>query len=79
MAAFTGRSFPVALRAERTCVHPPEFPLRQLSDAITLDGVRCDGSRHGGCQLGCMLFWKTGWLMTADREEAGVPSDGPGA
>ena len=75
MVEFTGRAFRVALRAQRTCVHPPEFPFRQLRDAVTLAGVRCDGSRHGGCQLGCMLFWKADWLTTDEGDDVAPPAD----
>ena len=75
MPPLCGNSFRVALRSERTCVHPPEFPLRQLRDAVTLEGVRCDGSRHGGCQLGCMLFWKADWLTRGEGEDVAPPAD----
>jgi hypothetical protein len=62
MLPFCGRRYRVALRAERTCVHPPAMPLRRLEGAVVLEGLRCDGALHGGCQLGCMLFWKEAWL-----------------
>lgn len=26
------------------------------------DGLRCDGSAHGGCQAKCLMYWKTSWL-----------------
>lgn len=60
-----GQRFRVALRAERTCLHPPEIPFRRLEDSVVLEGLRCDGSLHGGCQLGCMIFWKEAWLRAA--------------
>jgi hypothetical protein len=62
MLPYCGRRYRVALRAERTCVHPPAIPFRRLQGAVVLQGLRCDGSLHGGCQLGCMLFWKEAWL-----------------
>lgn len=74
MLPFCGHRFRVALRAERTCVHPPEIPFRRLRDSVVLDGLRCDGSLHGGCQLGCMLFWKEAWLR---RVPAGRPIGTP--
>jgi len=70
MLPHCGQRYRVALRADRTCVHPPEVPLRQLVGAVVLEGLRCDGSVHGGCQLGCMLFWKEQWLRK-------VPVDRP--
>ena len=33
-----------------------------MTDAVHLEGVRCDGSAHGGCQAGCLIFWKESWL-----------------
>jgi hypothetical protein len=36
-----------------------------MAGAVVLEGLRCDGSLHGGCQLGCMLFWKEAWLRAA--------------
>jgi len=62
MLPYCGRRFRVGLRAERTCVHPPEFPFRRLQNSVTLQGLRCNGSLHGDCQLGCMFFWKETWL-----------------
>ena len=39
--------------------------------------VRCDGAAHGGCQAGCLIFWKEAWLkgpgvesQPADRAQA---------
>lgn len=66
MLASCGRRYRVRLRAEKTCVHPPVSPFRRLAGAVVLDGVRCDGSKHGGCQLGCMIFWKEAWLKRVD-------------
>jgi len=68
MLPYCGRRHRVALRAERTCIAPPEVPFRQLRDAVVLEGLRCDGSLHGGCELGCMFLWKEAWLRR-------VPSD----
>jgi hypothetical protein len=62
MLPYCGRRLRVAVRAERTCVHPPEVPFRRLEGTVVLEGLRCDGSQHGGCQLGCMMLWKEAWL-----------------
>lgn len=69
MLRHCGRRFRVALRAERACAHPSPAPLRRLAGTVTLEGLRCDGTAHAGCQLGCMLLWKEAWLR---------PVDGPG-
>jgi hypothetical protein len=74
MLPFAGRRFKVVQRAERTCVHPPQVPFPKLADSVVLDGLRCDGSLHGGCDLGCMFFWKESWLRPVD---SGVSGDSP--
>ena len=74
MLPFAGRRFKVVQRAERTCVHPPHVPFPKLADSVVLDGLRCDGSLHGGCELGCMFFWKESWFRRAhDGSRAGNP------
>jgi len=79
MLPFAGRRFKVVQRAERTCVHPPQVPFPKLADSVVLDGLRCDGSLHGGCELGCMFFWKESWLRPVhDGSRAGnPPPNGP--
>lgn len=66
MARQAGHRFRVRQRAERTCVHPARIPFPRLNGCVTLNAVRCDGSAHGGCQLGCMIFWKESWLRRVD-------------
>jgi hypothetical protein len=60
MAPFCGMTLQVRRRAERTCVEG--LGMRGLRDSVLLDGMRCDGSAHDGCQRGCLFFWKTAWL-----------------
>jgi hypothetical protein len=36
-----------------------------MNDAVHLEGLRCDGKAHGGCQAECLLFWKEAWLTRA--------------
>lgn len=61
MFAFCGRKFQVYKRAHKTC--DTVFPIRgrRVDQAVHLD-TRCDGSSHGGCQAGCLIFWKLAWL-----------------
>lgn len=60
MAAYCGQRATVVKRAHKTC--DGHGNLRWLDDTVHLDGLRCDGSAHGGCQAKCMTFWKTSWL-----------------
>lgn len=73
MLQYTGQEFPVHARADKTCdtVHMTGTS-RQMRDTVHLAGLRCDGSAHGGCQAGCLLFWREEWL-----ERPGEP--GPAA
>jgi hypothetical protein len=73
MLPFAGRRFKVVQRAELTCVHPPQVPFPRLANAVVLDGLRCDGSLHGGCDLGCMFFWKESWLRPVESGGSLVP------
>lgn len=61
MLAFCGNKFQVHKRAHKTC--DTIFPIRgrRVDLAVHLE-TRCDGSGHGGCQAGCLIFWKEAWL-----------------
>jgi hypothetical protein len=50
-----------------------------MERTVHLEGVRCDGSAHGGCQAGCLFFWKEGWLKRAgdDGQQAAPAPAGP--
>jgi hypothetical protein len=62
MVDWCGRPFTIQRRAEKTCVD--SHPMRRFfaNDVVILDGPRCDGRDHGGCQRGCRIFWKEAWL-----------------
>src|SRR5437870_8116338 len=77
MLAFCGRQFRVSRQAFKTCVDDRE--MRQLDDTVFLEDVRCNGVSHGGCDRGCLIFWKTNWLKPvgaisprADPSKAGI-------
>jgi hypothetical protein len=66
MFAFCGKRFQVYKRAHKTC--DTVFPVRgrRVEGAVHLE-TRCDGQAHGGCQAGCLLFWKEAWLKPISR------------
>ena len=39
-----------------------------MKDSVHLEGVRCDGAGHDGCQAGCLIFWKEAWLKRAAND-----------
>jgi hypothetical protein len=69
MARYCGRTFRVHRRADKTCVE--QIGLRGMNDTVFLEGLRCDGSAHAGCQRGCLFFWKEAWLRPADDTNDG--------
>ena len=66
MLQFCGKRFRVYRRAQKTCDTIDWGLLRSMKNTTHLEGLRCDGSSHGGCQAGCLLFWKDEWLKRAD-------------
>jgi hypothetical protein len=62
MLQFCGKRFQVYKRAHKTC--DPDFKSRRVDNAVHLE-TRCDGGSHGGCQAGCLIFWKEAWLKPA--------------
>jgi hypothetical protein len=41
-----------------------------MNHTVHLEGLTCDGSAHGGCQAGCLLFWREEWLSPTTEEQA---------
>jgi hypothetical protein len=68
MFAFCGRRFRVYKRAHKTCDTVNDYRGRRMHDAVHLEGVRCNGGFHGGCDAECLIFWKTAWLRRIDGD-----------
>lgn len=60
MIPYCGGSFRVAVLPNRTCVEGTG--ICEFTDVVFLEGLRCDGSAHDGCQRRCLLFWRPAWL-----------------
>jgi hypothetical protein len=71
MLEFCGKHFRVYKSAHKTC--DPDFRSRRIRNAVHLE-TRCDGQAHGGCQAGCLLFWKEAWLkpVAAGKSDPGA-------
>jgi hypothetical protein len=80
MLEYCGKRFKVLRRAEKTCVELPGgiYAIREIvnNDVVLLEGLRCLGSSHDGCQRACLFFWKTAWLKNIDEVR---PSNAPTA
>lgn len=66
MLRYCGGRFQVFKRAHKTCDPASGLQARRMPNAVHLAGVRCDGGAHGGCQAGCLMFWKDEWLKRVD-------------
>jgi len=72
MAAFCGRCFRVFRRVDKVHDYVTHTGLRRLRDTVLLDGLRCDGRYHGGCQACCHLLWKEAWLKPAEARRGAL-------
>jgi hypothetical protein len=69
MLQFCGHRFRVDKLAVKLCDTIGYTGIYRMRNAVHLEGLRCDGQAHGGCQAGCLLYWKEAWLKR-------VPPDG---
>jgi hypothetical protein len=71
MIPYCGKRFEVWKRADKTC-DEAAHTIRRLKRTVHLKELRCDGMAHGGCDAGCLFFWREEWLKKVDtksREE----------
>ena len=68
MRQFCGQRLRVYKRAIKACDTIGSTGLRRMENAVHLVGVRCDGQAHGGCQAGCLVYWKEAWLKRVDDD-----------
>lgn len=66
MLQYCGKRIRVSKRADKTCQYVVGWSIRRVKDSVHLDGVRCDGTGHGGCEASCLIFWKEAWLKRAE-------------
>jgi len=69
MLRYCGRRFQVFKMAHKTCDPPSGLQARRMAKSVHLAGIRCDGEAHGGCEAGCLIFWKEAWLKKVDDDE----------
>ena len=65
MLKFCGQRFHVFKRANKVCETIDKTGFRRMQRTVLLDGSRCDGVDHSGCQAGCMILWREQWLKPA--------------
>jgi len=72
MLAACGRQFRVFRRVDKLHDWLGHTGLRRVHDTVLLEGLRCDGSGHDGCQSGCYMRWNEAWLRRAPRGGAEI-------
>jgi hypothetical protein len=72
MLQYCGKRFRVYKSAHKTCDTIETYKGRRMTNAVHLEGLRCDGQAHGGCEARCLLFWKEAWLKSVHGPEPEV-------
>ena len=74
MVEFCGRRFRVAKRVLKTCYYGETNGMRKFrsDDVVVLEGLRCSGNEHDGCQKACMIFWRDAWLRPVEDSDPHV-------
>jgi hypothetical protein len=68
MLQFAGKRLRVYKRAIKACDTIGNTGMYRMERAVHLEGARCDGQAHGGCQAACLLYWKEAWLKPVDGD-----------
>src|ERR1700688_1375978 len=67
MFKYCGQRFRIYKHAYKTCdTVSGHYVGRSLQDGFHLN-LRCDGQAYGGCQAGCLIFWKEAWLRPIEQ------------
>ncbi len=69
MEAWCGRQVRVFRRVDKIFDWILMSGLRRMRDTVILEGLRCDGCYHGGCQADCPILWKEAWLRRASMKQ----------
>jgi hypothetical protein len=83
MLQYCGKRLTVHKVAHKLCDTISASGLRYMNRAVHLADARCDGHAHGGCQTGCLFYWKEEWLKpvasrSGDRVDPAGSTTGSG-
>ena len=72
MVDFCGRRYKVSKRVVKTCYYGASSGMRKFpaEDVLLLEGLRCSGAAHDGCQKACTIFWREAWLRKVEGPRA---------
>lgn len=77
MVEYCGKRFRVSRTVVKVCASGLKTgsTLRGFGkdDVVVLDGLRCSGADHDGCQKACTIFWREAWLRKV--EDAAMHSE----
>ena len=66
MMEFCGKRFQISHRVVKTCTSGTKagssMRVFRDDDVFLLEGLRCSGLEHDGCQKACTIFWREAWL-----------------
>jgi len=70
MIEYCGKRFRISRTAVKVCASGMKTgsTLRgfEKDDVVILDGLRCCGADHDGCEKACTIFWREAWLRKVD-------------
>jgi len=69
MQKYCGTRCRVYRRVERIVLET-NGELRNMKNAVLLEGAMCDGAQFGGCDRSCFHFWREVWLRRVTQEHA---------
>jgi hypothetical protein len=71
MVEYCGQRFRVLRRVVKVCASGMKSGsvLRgfRTDDVVLLEGLRCSGENHDGCQKACTVFWREAWLRKVEN------------
>ena len=70
MMQYFSKKLRVHKRAHKLCDTAYGTGGRQISNAVILDDLRCDGAAYGGCEMKCTIIWKEAWLKRVGQGES---------
>jgi hypothetical protein len=72
MVEYCGKRFKVSKRVVKTCYYGTRSGMRKFAaqDVLILDGMRCSGVAHDGCERACTIFWREAWLRKIDAMDS---------
>lgn len=79
MVEFCGRRFQVSKRVVKTCYYGTSSGMRKFAaeDVVLLEGLRCSGAEHDGCQKACTIFWREAWLRRVSNRVSNAAVNPP--